>query len=63
MGLDREEFSALLLAAEGEALLAKKAHLYAGLLTDGALAEGMAHIMEEHIARHGRLLALLEARA
>lgn len=60
MLLEQEEFSALLSAAEGEELAAKKAHLFAGLLTDGTLAEGMARIAAEHISRHAALLSLLE---
>ena len=60
MLLEQEEFSALLSAAEGEELAAKKAHLFAGLPPAAALAAGLARIAAEHISRHAALLSLLE---
>ncbi len=60
MQFEREERSALISLAAGEELAARKAHLFAGLLTDGSLAEEMAHLAAEHISRHAAILSLAE---
>ena len=58
--MEDEVFSALYALLSAEELAAKRAHLAACTLTDGALAEGAARLACSAAARHAAIISLAE---
>ncbi len=58
--MEDEVFWALSALLSAEELAAKRAHLAACTLTDGALAEGAARLASSAAARHAAIISLAE---